>query len=83
MDRKQIEKEFKEILSKMVEADPKDIVPGANFFKDLGLDSLKAIEISVAIERHFKINIREEQIPQITTLNDAVDAIEKALKDKK
>lgn len=82
MERKQIEKEFKELLTNIVDVEPEMITPGAHFFKDLGLDSLKAIEITVAIERHFKINVRDEQIPKITTLKQALDAIEKALKEK-
>lgn len=82
MQRNQIEKEFKEILVRMIEIEPEKILPDAHFFKDLGLDSLKAIEITVAIERHFKINVREEEIPQIVTLREAVDAIEKALRGK-
>ncbi len=82
MERIQIEKEFKELLTKIVDVEQEVIMPDANFFKDLGIDSLKAIEITVAIERHFKINVRDEQIPQITTLKQAVDAVENALKEK-
>ena len=82
MTRNEIIKEFKKLLVEVVEADETKITPDAHFFKDLGIDSLKAIEITVAIERRFKINVRDEQIPQITTLNQAVDAIEKALQEK-
>ena len=82
MKKEDIIKEFKQLLIEVVDADENKITGDAHFFKDLGIDSLKAIEITVAIERRFKINVRDEQIPQITTLNQAVSAIEKALQEK-
>jgi len=54
----------------------------AHFFKDLGVDSIKAIEITVAIERHFKVSIRDENIARITTLGQALDVLMAALEKK-
>jgi acyl carrier protein len=82
VSRDEIEKELKTLLCNIVELEPEDIKPNAHFFQDLGIDSIKAIEITVAIEKKFKVSIREEDVEKITTLAKAVDIISDAL-DKK
>ena len=54
----------------------------ASFYDDLGIDSIKAIEIVVAIERQYKIRIRDEQVPRISTVGQAVEIVKNALKKK-
>lgn len=56
--------------------------PDASFYDDLGIDSIKAIEIVVAIERQYKIRIRDEQVPRISTVGQAVEIVKNALKKK-
>jgi len=46
------------------------------------VDSIKAIEIVVAIERNFKVSIRDEQIPKIATVGQAIDIVRGALEKK-
>ena len=82
MSRSQIEEELKNLLLKIIDVEPEDIKPQAHFFKDLGVDSIKAIEITVAIEKHFKISFRDEQVAEITTLGEAVKVVESILKEK-
>lgn len=82
MNRSQIEAELKSVLLKIIDVEPEDMKPQAHFFKDLNVDSVKAIEIIVAIERYFKISIRDEQVAQIITLQQAVDTVEEALAKK-
>lgn len=50
--------------------------------KDLEIDSIKAIEITVAIEKKFKISIRDEDVPKIMTLKQAVDLVNALLAEK-
>jgi acyl carrier protein len=45
----------------------------------LEVDSIKAIEITVAIEKKFKISVRDEDVPKITTVKDAVELVNKLL----
>ncbi len=72
-----IEKEVISIISDVSGFDEEEIKPETNFYKDLEIDSIKAIEITVAIEKKFKISVRDEDVPNITTVKQAVDLVNK------
>ncbi len=72
-----VEKEIASIISEVSGLDPEEITPEKNFFKDLEIDSIKAIEITVAIEKKFKISVRDEDVPKITTVKEAVELVNK------
>ena len=74
MDRNNIEKEIVSIISDVSGYDVEEIALGTNLANDLEIDSIKAIEITVAIEKKYKISIRDEDIPNIITVKDAVQA---------
>jgi acyl carrier protein len=76
------EEGLKEIIADVIGRDPQELKPDADFWKDLGVDSIKAIEITVAIERKYKISIRDEQIPKITTVGQAIEIVKLALEKK-
>jgi acyl carrier protein len=82
MSRSQVEAELKNLLLKIIDVEPEELKPQAHLFKDLEVDSIKAIEITVAIEKHFKISIGEEDIANLTTLAKAADVIYKVLEKK-
>ncbi len=65
------------IISDVSGFDEEEITPDKNFFKDLEIDSIKAIEITVAIEKKFKISVRDEDVPKITTVQQAVELVNK------
>jgi acyl carrier protein len=73
------ENEIIAIISDVSGYDKEEITPEANFFKDLEIDSIKAIEITVAIEKKFKISVRDEDVPKLTTVKDAVELVQKLL----
>jgi acyl carrier protein len=73
------EDEIIAIISDVSGYDKEEITPEANFFKDLEIDSIKAIEITVAIEKKFKISVRDEDVPKLTTVKDAVELVQKLL----
>ena len=77
-----IEKEVVSIISDVTGLDEEEITTEKNFFKDLEVDSIKAIEITVAIEKKFKISVRDEDVPRITTVNEAVGLVSELLKKK-
>ena len=77
-----VEKEIISIISEVSGFDEEEITPDANFFKDLEVDSIKAIEITVAIEKKFKISVRDEDVPNITTVNQAVELVNSLLNQK-
>jgi acyl carrier protein len=70
-----VEKEIIAIISEISGFDEEDIKPDSNFFSDLEIDSIKAIEITVAIEKKFKISVRDEDVPNITTVKHAVELV--------
>ena len=74
-----VEKDIVSIVSDVSGLDPEEITLEKNFYKDLEIDSIKAIEITVAIEKKFKISVRDEDVPKIATVKDAVELVEKQL----
>jgi len=70
-----IEKEIMAIISDVSGYAEEEITPQANFFKDLEVDSIKAIEITVAIEKKFKISVRDEDVPKLTTVQQAIELV--------
>jgi len=77
-----IEQDVTELIAGIIGKDVSELKPNTNFWKDLGIDSIKAIEIMVGIERRFKIRVREEQLPKIATISEAVEIVKKALEKK-
>jgi len=69
------EKEVIAIVSDVSGFDEAEITPESNFAQDLEIDSIKAIEITVALEKKFKISVRDEDVPNITTVNQAVELV--------
>ena len=82
MSENSVEKEIIDIASDVSGFDPEEITLVTNFYKDLEVDSIKAIEITVAIEKKFKISVRDEDVPNITTVSQAVELVTKLLKEK-
>ncbi len=74
-----VEKEIVLIVSEVSGADEKDITIETDFAKDLEIDSIKAIEITVAIEKKFKVSVRDEDVPRITTMRHAVELVNQLL----
>ena len=77
-----VEKEIVKIISDVSGFDEEEITPEKNFFNDLEIDSIKAIEITVAIEKKFKISVRDEDVPNITTVKQAVELVNTLLTQK-
>ncbi len=74
-----VEEEIISIISDVSGFDKEEISPEKDFFKDLEVDSIKAIEITVAIEKKFKVSIRDEDVPKITTVKEAVALVKRLL----
>lgn len=73
---------YKEIVSIIADIsgfDENEITSETNFQKDLEVDSIKTIEITVAIEKKFKVSVRDEDVPKITTVTQAVELVNKLL----
>nr|YP_009295299.1 acyl carrier protein [Dasya binghamiae]AOH77311.1 acyl carrier protein [Dasya binghamiae] len=73
----------KQIVTQNLSVEPEKVTKDAIFIDDLGADSLDTVELVMAIEEVFDIEIPDEAAEEIRTLSDAVNYIEKAIKDKK
>ena len=78
-----IEHDIINITAEVSGFDAEEITAEKNFFKDLEVDSIKAIEITVAIEKKFKISVRDEDVPKITTVKEAVELVKSLLNQQK
>ena len=76
---KNIEREIVSIIADVSGFDESEISPETNIVQDLEVDSIKAIEITVAIEKRFKVSIRDEDVPKIVSVKQAVELVEKLL----
>lgn len=70
------------IVGKQLGIDPSTVQPESDFGKQLGADSLDVVELVMAIEDEFEIEIEDKAASQITTVQDALDYIEGRWKKK-
>ena len=75
------EEEVKKIIADITEVPVEKLTLDADFFKYLGIDSLKAIEIVAAFEKKYRIIIPENDIPNIRNLKQVLKYTEKLKKD--
>ena len=73
-------KRLQEIVGEQLSIEPEKVTPSADFGKQLGADSLDVIELVMAIEYEFNIDIEDEYASKITTVQDALDYIENKIK---
>lgn len=74
-----IEGKLKGIIAEQLGVDEAKVVPDASFTEDLGADSLDAVELIMAIEEAFDIEIPDEEAEKMTTPADCVTAIQSKL----
>jgi acyl carrier protein len=79
-----LEKDITAIVAEVTELDEKEIWEkrDADFFKDLEIDSLLALEILALIEKKFKVQIPEEKLVDITSLNATIEMTRSTLEEK-
>ncbi len=68
---------LKSILADDFEIEPDKLVPDANLFEDLELDSIDAVDLAVKLQEFTGQKIPPENFKQIKTLDDVVTAVEK------
>ena len=68
--------EVKRIIKEQLDVDEKDIKPESTFIDDLGADSLGLVELVLAFEEAFEIDIPDEDTERSAPVQDAIDYIE-------
>ena len=72
---KSVEEKVKEIIVEQLGVEEDDVTPTAKFIEDLGADSLDTVELVMAFEEEFDLEIPDEDAEKITTVGDAISYI--------
>nr|WRE08377.1 acyl carrier protein [Helicobacter pylori] len=67
------------VIAEQLNVDAVQVTPEAKFVKDLGVDSLDIVELIMALEERFNIEISDEQAEKIVNVGDVMRYIEKQL----
>jgi acyl carrier protein len=70
----------KKVVVEQLDVNADEVTPQASFVEDLGADSLDQVELIMAFEEEFDIEIPDEEAEKITTVQDAVNYIEEKSK---
>ena len=79
---KPVEERVKEIIVEQLGVEEDDVNPNAKFIEDLGADSLDTVELVMAFEEEFGIEIPDEDAEKITRVKEAIEYIEGHAKKK-
>jgi acyl carrier protein len=82
MSENSIEAEIISIIADVSGFDVEEISPDSKLADDLEIDSIKAIEIVVALEKKYKISVRDEDVPKITTVQETTELVTTLLKQE-
>jgi acyl carrier protein len=72
-----VEQEMIDIIVEQLSVESEKVVANASFVDDLGADSLDLVELIMAMEEGFDIEIPDEDAEGITTVQDAIDYVKK------
>lgn len=77
MDKERVVELVNEVFVEDFELEPDQLLPDANLFTELGLDSLDVVDLVVALQKKFDVSIRDdERIRDIRTLEDLYSLVE-------
>lgn len=71
----ELEEKLKQVIVDKLSVEPEEVTPDANFIDDLGADSLDLVELIMALEEEFDIEVTDEEAEKITTVKAAHDFI--------
>ena len=80
MSDKPIEQRVKDIIVEQLGVKPEQVVPAAKFIEDLGADSLDTVELVMALEEEFGIEVPDDQAEKLQSVGDVMKYVEEAKK---
>ncbi|MDP0490916.1 MAG: acyl carrier protein [Verrucomicrobiota bacterium JB023] len=78
MSDKTNEERIKDIIVEQLGVNEDQVTPDAKLLEDLGADSLDAVELIMAIEEEFGIEVPDDEAEKLTTMNEIVVYVDKA-----
>src|SRR5256884_9447226 len=76
MAEKSIEEKVKDIIVEQLGVNPEQVTPQASFIEDLGADSLDIVELVMAFEEEFSVEVPDEDAEKLQTVGDVIKYIE-------
>ena len=80
MADKPIEQRVKDIIVEQLGVKPDQVTPEAKFVEDLGADSLDIVELIMALEEEFGIEVPDEQAEKLQSVGDVIKYVEESAK---
>ena len=77
-----VAEKIKSIIAEQLGVKPEEVTPQASFIEDLGADSLDTVELVMALEEEFGIEIPDEDAEKMATVGDAAKYIEEKIAAK-
>lgn len=74
---------LREMIAEIAETEVEKVTDDAQFIKDLGMDSVLSLEVLSSIENEFNIQIEEEEMVKMTTINNTYEIIQPQLGTEK
>ena len=78
MSDQSIEEKVKDIIVEQLSVNAEQVNPEAKFIEDLGADSLDTVELVMAFEEEFSIDVPDEEAEKLQTVGDVIAYIEKS-----
>ncbi len=72
-----VEKKIKQIIAEQLGISEEEISPEASFIEELGADSLDIVELIMAMEEEFEMEISDEDAEKMLSVQDAIDYVKK------
>ena len=80
MAEKTIEEKVKDIIVEQLGVNPEQVTPQASFIEDLGADSLDIVELVMAFEEEFSVEVPDEDAEKLQTVGDVINYIKERAK---
>ena len=76
MSEKSIEEKVKDIIVEQLGVNPEQVTPAASFIGDLGADSLDTVELVMALEEEFGLEIPDDEAEKLQSVGDVIKHVE-------
>ncbi len=80
--KKEFVEKVRQIVSEQLGVDEAEVTPSASFVDDLGADSLDQVELVMALEEAFNLQVGDEDAEKMLTVQSAIDYVEKHAKGR-